>query len=80
MVHACLLVFFILFQLKLPLSAEEETRYHPNCQPFHCGKLGEIHFPFTNASRSHCGFLMVDGCDKDTQKIQLEREGRWYEF
>ncbi|XP_065881151.1 LEAF RUST 10 DISEASE-RESISTANCEUS RECEPTOR-LIKE PROTEIN KINASE-like 1.1 isoform X4 [Euphorbia lathyris] len=78
MSYVSLLVFFFLGLFGLQY-AEEERRPHPKCSGFACGKLGELKFPFTNTTLpSRCGVLVVDGCDKDTQKIQLERKGRWY--
>ncbi|KAG6759603.1 hypothetical protein POTOM_036087 [Populus tomentosa] len=52
------------------------------CSPFNCGKLGEISFPFTNNTSpdQRCGPCVVDGCDEDSQRIQLERGGKWFEL
>lgn len=80
MARVSLLVFIFLCHLGLQ-SAEKEMKPHRNCPSFRCGKLGEIKFPFTNSKfPTHCGLLMVEGCDNDVQKIQLEKGGRWYEI
>ncbi|XP_025014508.2 LEAF RUST 10 DISEASE-RESISTANCE LOCUS RECEPTOR-LIKE PROTEIN KINASE-like 1.1 isoform X2 [Ricinus communis] len=73
-----LLLFFLLCHFGFH-SAKEEMQSHGRCPRFNCGKLGELKFPFTNRTDpAHCGLLVVKGCDKGTQRIQLERGERWY--
>nr|XP_034910502.1 LEAF RUST 10 DISEASE-RESISTANCE LOCUS RECEPTOR-LIKE PROTEIN KINASE-like 1.1 [Populus alba] len=74
-----LLVFFALFHPLLICASKEDGWPFKNCLPFNCGKLGEIKFPFTNkTSPEKCGPCVVDGCDEDSQRIQLERGGKWF--
>ncbi|KAG6757734.1 hypothetical protein POTOM_038058 [Populus tomentosa] len=76
-----LLVFFALFHPLLICASKEDGSAFKNCLPFNCGKLGEIKFPFTNnTSPEICGPCVVDGCDEDSQRIQLERGGKWFEL
>ncbi|XP_050225375.1 LEAF RUST 10 DISEASE-RESISTANCE LOCUS RECEPTOR-LIKE PROTEIN KINASE-like 1.1 isoform X3 [Mercurialis annua] len=82
MANFALLLFFF-FLCHLGLYSAQETEPPQGCPRFSCGKkLGELKFPFTTRNRSaHCGLLTVDGCDSDhdIKKIQLQKEGRWYE-
>ena len=76
-----LLVFFALFHPLLICASKEDGRAFKNCLPFNCGKLGEITFPFTNNKSSEiCGPYAVDGCNKNSQSIQLVRGGKWFEI
>ncbi|KAG6759602.1 hypothetical protein POTOM_036086 [Populus tomentosa] len=76
-----LLVFFALFHPLLICASKEDGWAFKKCLPFNCGKLGEIKFPFTNnTSPEICGPFVVDGCDEDSQRIQLERGGKWFEL
>ncbi|KAG6757733.1 hypothetical protein POTOM_038057 [Populus tomentosa] len=76
-----LLVFFALFHPLLICASKEDGWDFKKCPPFNCGKLGEIRFPFTNnTSPEICGPCVVDGCDEDSQRIQLERGGKWFEL
>ncbi|XP_062110062.1 LEAF RUST 10 DISEASE-RESISTANCE LOCUS RECEPTOR-LIKE PROTEIN KINASE-like 1.1 isoform X6 [Humulus lupulus] len=68
-----LLAFFLLTRLVLPSSAQE-YRNHSGCEPFSCGKLGPIHFPFNNMSNPECGVVTVD-CSEDMSKIQFKDGG-----
>ena len=65
-----LFVFFVLSNLVLLHSAEEGKDYFQNCQPFHCGKFGSIHFPFANSTNPECGLCRVD-CDERKPMIQI---------
>ncbi|XP_059440747.1 LEAF RUST 10 DISEASE-RESISTANCE LOCUS RECEPTOR-LIKE PROTEIN KINASE-like 1.1 [Corylus avellana] len=81
MASVFLFVFFVLSYLLLLNSAEEAVKYTQKCPPFHCGLLGNIHFPFTSKSKPECGVFKVD-CQDDHDKpstIQLEDDGREYE-
>ena len=74
-----LLVFF--HPLLICASTEDEYLAFKKCLPFNCGKLGEIRFPFTNnTSPEICGPYVVDGCNDDSQRIQLVRGGKWFEL
>ncbi|KAJ6891087.1 LEAF RUST 10 DISEASE-RESISTANCE LOCUS RECEPTOR-LIKE PROTEIN KINASE-like 1.1 isoform X1 [Populus alba x Populus x berolinensis] len=76
-----LLVFFALFHHLLICASKEDDWFFKKCPPFNCGKLGEITFPFTNNTSSEiCGPYAVDGCDEDSQRIQLVRGGKWFEL
>ncbi|KAG6759604.1 hypothetical protein POTOM_036088 [Populus tomentosa] len=77
-----LLVFFALFHPLLICASKEDGSAFKNCPPFNCGKLGEIGLPFTNkTSPEKCSSpCVVDGCDEDSQWIQLERGGKWFEL
>ncbi|KAG6759600.1 hypothetical protein POTOM_036084 [Populus tomentosa] len=77
-----LLVFFALFHpLLICASKEDDWDFNNKCPTFNCGKLGEISFPFTNnTSPEICGPCVVYGCDEDSQRIQLERGGKWFEL
>ena len=70
MASSSLFVFFLLTNLLLLHSAEEEKSTHPNCPSFQCGKVGTIGFPFTNGSQPSCGLLPVN-CDGTPPTIQL---------
>ncbi|KAF8378672.1 hypothetical protein HHK36_030021 [Tetracentron sinense] len=45
------------------------------CPSFHCGRLGNISYPFSNYTHPFCGLSLLD-CNEP--KIQLEKEGTWY--
>ncbi|KAI9387093.1 hypothetical protein POPTR_010G121350v4 [Populus trichocarpa] len=76
-----LLVFFALFHPLLICASKEDGWAFKKCPPFNCGKLGEIRFPFTNnTSPEICGPYVVDGCNDDSQRIQLVRGGKWFEL
>jgi len=76
-----LLVFFVLFHPLLLCASKEDGWPLKNCPPFNCGKLGEIRFPFTNnTSPEMCGPYAVDGCNENSQRIQLVRGGKWFEL
>ncbi|XP_073268099.1 LEAF RUST 10 DISEASE-RESISTANCEUS RECEPTOR-LIKE PROTEIN KINASE-like 1.1 [Populus alba] len=76
-----LLVFFALFHPLLICASKEDGWASKKCPPFNCGKLGEFGFPFTNnTSPERCGPCVVDGCDEDSQRIQLVRGGKWFEL
>jgi hypothetical protein len=78
MASVFLIVFFILSHLVLPHSAEEEVRSAHICR---CEDLDMTGFPYTNMSKPECGYFRVD-CrhDKYPATIQLEKDGRQYEF
>ncbi|KAK3189311.1 hypothetical protein Dsin_028872 [Dipteronia sinensis] len=42
----------------------EETGFNQRCQPFACGDLGKITFPFSNETHPECGLLRVDNCNE----------------
>ncbi|KAL9389545.1 hypothetical protein Peur_018150 [Populus x canadensis] len=76
-----LLVFFVLFHPLLLCASKEDGWPLKKCPRFNCGKLGEIRFPFTNnTSPEICGPSVVDGCNEDSQRIQLVRGGKWFEL
>jgi hypothetical protein len=76
-----LLVFFVLFHPLLICASKEDGWAFKKCPPFNCGKLGDIRFPFTNnTSPEMCGPYAVDGCDANSQRIQLVRGGKWFEL
>nr|TKS06121.1 hypothetical protein D5086_0000126660 [Populus alba] len=76
-----LLVFFALFHPLLICASKDDGWAFNKCPPFNCGKLGEIRFPFTNnTSPEICGPYVVDGCHEQSQRIQLERGGKWFEL
>ncbi|RVX12655.1 Leaf rust 10 disease resistance locus receptor-like protein kinase-like 1.1 [Vitis vinifera] len=56
----------------------EERKQPPTCPPFHCEKLGWLHFPFNNETNPECGFCTVTRCTEGLPRIQLEREGRYF--
>ncbi|KAK7859783.1 leaf rust 10 disease-resistance locus receptor-like protein kinase-like 1.1 [Quercus suber] len=70
MAFGSVFVFFLLTNLLLLHSAEEEKSTHQNCPSFQCGIFGTIGFPFTNVSQPSCGLLPVN-CDETAPKIQL---------
>ncbi|KAL4611816.1 hypothetical protein ACB092_08G153000 [Castanea dentata] len=70
MAFGSVFVFFLLTNLLLLHSAEEEKSTHPNCPSFQCAKFGTIGFPFTNGSQPSCGLLPVN-CDEPIPLIQL---------
>ncbi|XP_052312534.1 LEAF RUST 10 DISEASE-RESISTANCE LOCUS RECEPTOR-LIKE PROTEIN KINASE-like 2.1 isoform X5 [Populus trichocarpa] len=75
------LVFFALFNPLLLCASTEDGSAFKKCLPFNCGKLGEIWFPFTkNTSPEMCGPCVVDGCNENSQRIQLVRGGKWFEL
>jgi len=65
----------------LLVCASKDGLAFNKCLPFNCGKLGEIGFPFTNnTSPEICGPCVVDGCNENSQRIQLVRGGKWFEL
>ncbi|KAJ4709895.1 LEAF RUST 10 DISEASE-RESISTANCE LOCUS RECEPTOR-LIKE PROTEIN KINASE-like 1.1 [Melia azedarach] len=78
MAHVSCLLLFILSYLSLLSLAQEEWTFSPNCGSFSCGNLGSISFPFSNRTHPECGFCMLDDCDEPIQKIQLGKDGPWY--
>ncbi|KAF3965117.1 hypothetical protein CMV_010673 [Castanea mollissima] len=83
MASVFLCVFFFISHLVLLYSAEEEEIYPPGCQPFVCGKVGKIGFPFANDTSPDCGLLILHDCGdphhKKTPKIKLEGNGTLYD-
>jgi hypothetical protein len=76
-----LLVFFALFNPLLLCASKEDDSAFKKCPRFNCGKLGDIVFPFTNnTSPEMCGPYAVDGCNENSQRIQLVRAGKWFEL
>ena len=76
-----LLVFFALFHPSFLYASKEDDLGFKMCPHFNCGKLREIKFPFTNnTSPEKCGPCVVDGCNKNSQRIQLVRGGKWFEL
>ena len=67
MASISLFVFFVLSHLVLLHSAEDGRKQeNPYCQPFQCGKLVNISFPFTEITKfppPSCGLLRVK-CDE----------------
>ena len=85
MASVSLFVFFVLSQLVLLHSAEDGGKLeNPYCQPFQCGKLVNVSFPFTNITKfplPSCGLLRLK-CDETPPMIHLpwddpESEGRY---
>ncbi|KAF3431753.1 hypothetical protein FNV43_RR26489 [Rhamnella rubrinervis] len=75
-----LFFLFVLTHLVLLNSAEEE-KHHPHCEPFQCGKLGEIRWPYKEKKHPHhCGLYTVDCSEENSPKIQLKKEGHWYQI
>lgn len=72
------LVFFLIPHLLLLSLAKEEKWSNPSCSFFPCGNLGLLHFPFANRTNPECGLMIVDDCNKAVQKIQLGKDGPWY--
>ncbi|KAK9277040.1 hypothetical protein L1049_006579 [Liquidambar formosana] len=78
MAPAYSLVFFLLSNIVILHSAEEEWGQHPKeCSPFDCGKLGKLSFPFSNTTPPICGWYTIN-CSEAVQKVQLEKSGKWY--
>ena len=76
MASISLFVFFVLSHLLLLHSAEEEYSLYSNCSPFHCGKFGNISFPFFNSKHHPCGSLLAVNCDETPPTIQLSWDPR----
>ncbi|KAF3431919.1 hypothetical protein FNV43_RR26655 [Rhamnella rubrinervis] len=63
------------------LNSAEEEKHHPHCEPFQCGKLGEIRWPYKEKKHPHhCGLYTVDCSEENSPKIQLKKEGHWYQI
>ncbi|KAJ4709897.1 Receptor-like protein kinase [Melia azedarach] len=71
-------LFFFISHLPLLSLAQDERSFDQRCQNFHCGNLGYIGFPFSNWTHPECGLMAVDDCNEPVQKIQLGKEGPWY--
>ncbi|GAY47581.1 hypothetical protein CUMW_105490 [Citrus unshiu] len=74
------LVFFVISQLLLLSSAEEERELNKTC-PFSfppCGNLSQFTFPFTNRTHPECGLMVVDNCNEPVQRIRLGKAGPFY--
>ncbi|KAL5763489.1 hypothetical protein ACOSP7_019753 [Xanthoceras sorbifolium] len=56
----------------------EDNIFNPICPSFSCGRLGHIGFPFLNRTNPECGLCLVDDCDEPNPKIQLGRDGPWF--
>ncbi|KAF5727738.1 hypothetical protein HS088_TW22G01435 [Tripterygium wilfordii] len=79
MAGALFFVFLALSRLMLlPADDGSRNQTHKDCPSFNCGNFGDIRFPFTEQDRPECGLCIVYGCDSDSQKIQLERNGSLY--
>ncbi|KAF2317799.1 hypothetical protein GH714_041113 [Hevea brasiliensis] len=75
------LVLFALFRPAASYSLADTDDFFKRCPEIDCGKLGKIIAPFTNKTLPQwCAPFVVDDCDKEHQKIQLNRGGRWYEI
>ncbi|KAJ4709887.1 rust resistance kinase Lr10-like [Melia azedarach] len=77
MAHFPYLFFFLISHLFVLSLAQEERIFDPNCGSFSCGNQN-INFPFSNRTHPECGFCVLDDCHKSIQKIQLEKDGPWY--
>lgn len=76
----CFLVLLALFHPAASYSPEDIDSFFKKCPPVDCGKLGKVIIPFTNTTLpENCAPFVVDDCNKQHQKIQLERGGRWYQ-
>ncbi|KAF3431759.1 hypothetical protein FNV43_RR26495 [Rhamnella rubrinervis] len=61
--------------LLLMLLNSAEEKHHPHCEPFQCGKLGEIRWPYKEKKHPHhCGLYTVDCSEENSPKIQLKRK------
>ncbi|XP_031256871.1 LEAF RUST 10 DISEASE-RESISTANCE LOCUS RECEPTOR-LIKE PROTEIN KINASE-like 1.1 [Pistacia vera] len=69
------LVFFFISHLLILCLAQEEKGSSPKCQHFDCGIFRNLSFPFYNETYSECGFLTVEGCNEQVQKIRLGKDG-----
>lgn len=78
MARSSCLVFFLISHLFLVSFAKEEKWFNSRCQPFPCGNLGYISFPFSNRTHPECGLMIVDDCNEPVQKIQLGKDGPWF--
>ena len=61
---------------------EEVPNDIPNF-PFHCGKLGNLSFPFAQIRLpKKCGFITVDGCNQKLQKnwFSSDESRKWYDL
>ncbi|GMP83461.1 hypothetical protein CsSME_00037363 [Camellia sinensis var. sinensis] len=71
MVVPSILAFFVLSHLLFLHSAGEDNTSFQNCpQSFHCGKLGQINFPYSNTSYPLCGLCNVD-CGGKVPKLNF---------
>lgn len=74
------LVFFVISHLLLLSLAKEECKLNQTC-PYYsppCGNLGHFAFPFTNKTLPECGLMVVDMCNEPVQRIQLGKDGPFY--
>ncbi|KAL9453281.1 hypothetical protein AB3S75_008978 [Citrus x aurantiifolia] len=74
------LQFFVISQLLLLSSAEEECELIKTC-PYSfppCGNLSQFIFPFTNQTHPECGLMVVDNCTEPVQRIRLGKAGPFY--
>ncbi|KAK9223211.1 hypothetical protein WN944_011653 [Citrus x changshan-huyou] len=74
------LVFFVISQLLLLSSAEEERELNKTCPSSFppCGNLSQFIFPFTNQTHPECGLMVVDNCNEPVQRIRLGKAGPFY--
>ena len=79
MASVFILVMFFLSPLVILSSSAEEKKYYPDCQPFPCGHLGPVRFPFNNTTNPECGMFTVN-CSENIQRIQLKEGGHWYKI
>lgn len=70
----CFFAVLFLFHLITPLSGDENEQYKSCGNPFNCGKITGIHYPFWGNNRPReCGYpgLKLE-CDNDTTIIEIE--------
>lgn len=73
------ILFMLILTHFLLLNFAEEQRYNLSCEPFVCGKLGEIRFPYKDKSQQgNCGLYTIDCSEPSNTKIQLKEGGYWY--
>ncbi|KAF3431903.1 hypothetical protein FNV43_RR26639 [Rhamnella rubrinervis] len=73
------ILFMLILTHLLLLNSAEEQRYNLSCEPFVCGKLGEIRFPYKEKSQhGNCGLYNIDCSEPSYTKIQLKEGGYWY--
>ncbi|XP_060669336.1 rust resistance kinase Lr10-like isoform X2 [Ziziphus jujuba] len=76
-----LFVVFLLTCLMLFSLAQQQGHNESCVDPFMCGKLGEISYPFKNLwgrPPDECGLYTVDCSDWKNPKFQLKGGGHWY--
>ncbi|XP_044490271.1 LEAF RUST 10 DISEASE-RESISTANCE LOCUS RECEPTOR-LIKE PROTEIN KINASE-like 2.1 [Mangifera indica] len=73
----CFLFFIISRLLVLTLAVEEEGG-NPRCNPFECGSLGSVGFPFFDGTNRGCGFLKLDNCSEQVPRIKLHEDWPWF--